>query len=92
MYAKIKDHPSTRELYSRRLIEEGVATQGDIEGWIGEFDAFLDSEFDAGKVYKADKADWLDGKWSHMHLAEGDERRGDTAVADQRLRDIGLKI
>ena len=28
MYAKIKDHPSTRELYGARLVSEGVATQG----------------------------------------------------------------
>jgi 2-oxoglutarate dehydrogenase E1 component len=92
MYAKIKDHPSTRELYSRRLIEEAVISQEDLDGWVKEAETFLDSEFEGGKVYKADKADWLDGKWSHMHLAEGDERRGDTAVAAQRLRDIGLKI
>ena len=92
MYAKIKDHPSTRELYSRRLIEEGVISQEGVDTWIKEAESFLDSEFEAGKVYKADKADWLDGKWAHMHLAEGDERRGDTAVPAQRLRDIGLKI
>ena len=28
MYAKIKDHPSTRELYGARLVAEGVATAG----------------------------------------------------------------
>ena len=28
MYAKIKDHPSTRELYAARLVGEGVATAG----------------------------------------------------------------
>jgi len=92
MYAKIKNHPSTRELYSRRLIEEAVISQDDLDGWLRDAESFLDAEFDAGKVYQADKADWLDGKWSHMHLAEGDERRGDTAIATQRLRDIGLKI
>jgi 2-oxoglutarate dehydrogenase E1 component len=92
MYAKIKDHPSTRELYSRRLIEEGVITREAVDALIRDAETFLDSEFEAGKVYKADKADWLDGKWAHMHLAEGDERRGDTAVPAQRLRDIGLQI
>ena len=92
MYAKIRAHPSTRELYAQRLIGEGVMTQADVDGWIAEFDAFLDAEFEAGKTYQADKADWLDGKWSHMALADGEERRGDTAVAAQRLRDIGLKL
>jgi 2-oxoglutarate dehydrogenase E1 component len=92
MYAKIKDHPSTRELYGQRLISEGVATQADVDGWVTEFEAFLDSEFEAGKSYQANKADWLDGKWSHMALAEGDDRRGQTAVATQKLREIGLKL
>jgi 2-oxoglutarate dehydrogenase E1 component len=92
MYAIIKNHPSTRELYARRLVEEGVVTQGDVDGWIAEFEAFLDKELEAGKSYQADKADWLDGKWSHMALAEGDERRGQTAVPEQKLRDIGLKL
>ncbi|HEX4180778.1 MAG TPA: 2-oxoglutarate dehydrogenase E1 component [Caulobacteraceae bacterium] len=92
MYSIIKAHPSTRELYGRRLVEEGVVTQADVDTWVSEFEAFLDREFEDGKSYQADKADWLDGKWSHMALAEGEERRGQTAVPVQKLRDIGLKL
>ena len=92
MYAKIKDHPSTRELYSRRLIAEGVATEEDIAGWIGEFDAFLEAEFEAGKTYKADKADWLDGKWAGLTLPGDEERRGQTGVSLQKLVDLGRAI
>ena len=92
MYQKIKDHPTTREIYSRQLVGEGVCTESDIQAWIGEFEQFLDSEFEAGKVYKADKADWLDGKWSGLALPEGDDRRGDTYVPLQRLTDLGQKI
>ena len=92
MYAKIKDHPSTRELYTRQLINEGVASQADIDGWIAEFEQFLDSEFDAGKLYQANKADWLDGAWSGLALPESDERRGDTSVPMQKLVDFGQKM
>jgi 2-oxoglutarate dehydrogenase E1 component len=92
MYAKIKDHPTTRELYSRRLVAEGVVSQEEADRWVSEFEVFLDAEFDGGKTYQADKADWLDGKWSNMARADGDERRGQTAVPLQRLRDIGLKL
>jgi 2-oxoglutarate dehydrogenase E1 component len=92
MYAIIKDHPTTRELYGRRLVAEGVVAQADIDKWVAEWDAFLEQELEAGKTYQADKADWLDGKWSHMELADGDDRRGATAVPAQRLRDIGLKL
>jgi 2-oxoglutarate dehydrogenase E1 component len=92
MYKKIKDLPPTRELYARRLIAEGVATGAQVEGWISEFETFLESEFEAGKSYAADKADWLDGKWSHMHVANEQEARGDTDVPEQRLRDIGIRL
>ncbi|MBP7701032.1 MAG: 2-oxoglutarate dehydrogenase E1 component [Phenylobacterium sp.] len=92
MYAKIKDHPSTRELYSRQLIAEGVATQDEVAGWVTEFEDFLDKEFEAGKTYKANKADWLDGKWAGLALPEGDDRRGDTSVPMAKLVDLGQKI
>jgi len=92
MYAKIKDHPSTRELYSARLINEGVVTQAEVDGFISEFDTFLDAEFEAGKTYKATKADWLDGKWQGLGLPEEDERRGSTSVPRTRLVEIGTKI
>ena len=92
MYAKIKNHPSTRELYTRRLVDEGVVTQEQVDGWVSEFETFLDQEMEAGKTWKADKADWLDGAWSGLGLPEGDERKGETAVPEKLLRDIGDKL
>ncbi|MDH4385816.1 MAG: 2-oxoglutarate dehydrogenase E1 component [Caulobacter sp.] len=92
MYARIKNHPSTREIYSRRLIEEAVVSAAEIDGWINEFDSFLDREFEAGKTYKADKADWLDGKWSGMAQPEDEERRGKTGVPIQNLAYLGRRI
>jgi len=91
MYRKIKDLPSTREIYAGRLVGEGVVTAEQAAGWVSEFEAFLDSEFDSGKTYKANKADWLDGKWSHMGMPDVEER-GSTAVPLERLREIGLKL
>jgi len=92
MYAIIKDHPPTRELYANRLVAEGVATDEDVKRWIAEFEAFLDAEFEAGKSYHANKADWLDGKWSHLHSVSGETPRGDTGVPAQKLKDLGRLI
>ena len=92
MYKRIKDLPAVRELYSQRLVADGVATDEQVSGWVTEFETFLESEFDAGKAYKADKADWLDGKWSQMHVGNEQESRGDTYVPEQRLRDIGIRL
>ncbi len=93
MYAKIKDHPSTRELYAARLVKEGVVSAAEVEAAVDAAMALLDREFDAGKAYHADKADWLDGRWSGLRTPPGgDERRGDTAVPMQKLRDLGLRM
>ena len=92
MYAKIKSHPSTRELYGQRLVAEGVITQAEVDAMVAEFEAFLDAEFEGGKSYQADKADWLDGKWSNIATAEGEERRGATSVPLQKLKEIGGKV
>ena len=91
MYAKIKGHPSVRDLYATRLAGEGVTTQAEVDGWIADFDKFLDAEFDGGKTYHANKADWLDGKWSGLKLPSGDERHA-TGVPKQKLLDLGRKM
>ena len=48
-----------------RLVGEGVITQGESDGWVAEFEKFLDQEFDAGKAYMAG----IDGAWSSTDKA-----------------------
>ncbi len=38
------------------------------------------------------KADWLDGRWSGVGYAEDDERRGNTGVPMETLREVGKRI
>jgi len=92
MYKTIRAHPSTREIYAKRLIDQGVATTEEVETWVKEFADFLDTEFEAGKTWHADRADWLDGKWAGLALPKTEERRGDTAVPRQKLKDLGEKF
>jgi 2-oxoglutarate dehydrogenase E1 component len=94
MYKKIASHPSTLEIYSRRLIAEGVVTEGEVEKAKADWRTRLDAELEAGSGYKPNKADWLDGKWAGFKSAdqEEDARRGVTGVDVAVLRDIGRKI
>jgi 2-oxoglutarate dehydrogenase E1 component len=94
MYKKIASHPSTLELYSRRLVAEGVMTEGEIEKAKADWRARLDAELEAGSGYKPNKADWLDGKWAGFKSADQEEeaRRGVTGVDIADLKDIGRKI
>ena len=92
MYARIKAQPSTREIYSQRLVDEGVIDAAGVEAAIADFDAFLDAQFEAGKTFEADKADWMDGQWQGIGLPEGDERRGKTDVPAAKLTDLGTRL
>ncbi|MCA1454839.1 2-oxoglutarate dehydrogenase E1 component [Bradyrhizobium sp. BRP22] len=94
MYKKIASHPSTLEIYAKRLVAEGVVTEGEVEKAKADWRARLDAEFEAGASYKPNKADWLDGKWAGFKIAdqEEDARRGVTGVDVAVLKDIGRKI
>jgi 2-oxoglutarate dehydrogenase E1 component len=94
MYKKIASHPTTLEIYAKRLVAEGVMTEGEVEKAKADWRARLDAEFEAGTGYKPNKADWLDGKWAGFKIAdqEEDARRGVTGVDISILKDIGRKI
>ena len=95
MYQKIRSHPSTLEIYTNKLVAEGVVTQGEVEKMVADWRSRLDAEFEAAQSYKPNKADWLDGRWSGLRAAEvvhDDPRRGETGVAIDKLKEIGAKI
>ena len=92
MYRKIKQHASVREIYAKRLIQEGIYDKSSAQKVIDDRLTYLDAEFEAGTSYLPNKADWLEGKWSGMAKAHGDERRGHTSVDTDVLRRIGRII
>jgi 2-oxoglutarate dehydrogenase E1 component len=94
MYKKIRSHPSTLDIYSKKLIAENVVTEGEVAKAKADWRARLEAEFEAGTGYKPNKADWLDGRWSGMKAADllEDPRRGNTGVEIGKLKEIGAKI
>ncbi|NIZ12898.1 2-oxoglutarate dehydrogenase E1 component [Phaeobacter sp. HF9A] len=89
MYKKIKGHKTTLSLYTERLVKDGLIPEGEIEDMKAAFQAHLNEEFEAGKVYKPNKADWLDGRWSHLDRKDEDYQRGETAIKPETLEEIG---
>jgi 2-oxoglutarate dehydrogenase E1 component len=89
MYRTIARHPTTRQLYAKRLVEERVIGEGEAEALAAAFAARLETEFEAAKSYRPNKADWLEGAWTGLAEAPDDDRRGDTAVASEVLRELG---
>ena len=94
MYKKIKTHPTTLEIYAKRLAGAGVVTDGEVEKMRADWRARLDAEQEASQGYKANSADWLDGRWAGMKPAgtADDPRRGNTGVEIATLKDIGKSI
>jgi 2-oxoglutarate dehydrogenase E1 component len=93
MYKKIKGHKTTLTLYTERLIGEGLIPEGEIEDMKSAFQTYLTEEFEAGKNFKPNKADWLDGKWSHLDQREkGKYQRGKTAITAETMLDIGKAL
>ncbi|MDY6924369.1 MAG: 2-oxoglutarate dehydrogenase E1 component, partial [Pseudomonadota bacterium] len=92
MYSKIRALPSTREIYTERLIAEGVTSQAEVDAEVTRFEAFLDAEFEAGKTFVARKADWMDGQWTGIGQPDGEERRGETSVPAAKLLDLGHRL
>jgi 2-oxoglutarate dehydrogenase E1 component len=89
MYRAIASHPTPRQLYAARLVAQGVVAEGEPEAMAARFAARLEGEFEAAKSYRPNKADWLEGAWAGLGEAPDDDRRGDTAVGIETLRELG---
>lgn len=92
MYKKIKKQKTTLTLYTDRLVKDGLIPEGEIEDLKAGFQAYLNDEFEQGKTYKPNKADWLDGRWSHMDKTDKDYQRGKTAIDPSTFDEIGKSL
>ena len=89
MYNRIKRQKTTLQCYTERLIRDGLIPEGEIEDMKAAFQATLNEEFEAGKTYRPNKADWLDGRWSHLDKQGKKYQRGKTAIKEKTLAEIG---
>src|SRR5712691_3026445 len=92
MYRAIAQHKTTRQLYAERLVAEGVLAEADVAALASRFVANLESQFEAARNYRPNKADWLEGAWAGLEPAPDDDRRGDTAVSLEFLREAGRSL
>jgi 2-oxoglutarate dehydrogenase E1 component len=93
MYNKIKKQKTTLTLYTERLVKDGLIPEGEIEDMKAAFQARLNEEFEAGKDYKPNKADWLDGRWSHLDRRDQKKyQRGKTAIKPETMEQIGTAL
>ncbi|MDX1921670.1 MAG: 2-oxoglutarate dehydrogenase E1 component [Alphaproteobacteria bacterium] len=89
MYKNIRARPTTLELYIQRLVAEKSFEQSEIDKLRADFVAKLEADFVTATSYKPNKADWLEGQWSGLEVASGEDRSGNTAVDTNILKEIG---
>ncbi|WP_412507979.1 2-oxoglutarate dehydrogenase E1 component [Roseovarius sp. SYSU LYC5161] len=92
MYKKIKKQKTTLSLYTERLVKDGLIPEGEVDDMKAAFQSYLADEFEAGKEYRPNKADWLDGKWSHLDTKDEDYQRGETAIKPETLAEVGRAL
>ncbi|WP_434290444.1 2-oxoglutarate dehydrogenase E1 component [Celeribacter sp. SCSIO 80788] len=92
MYTNIKRHKTTLQLYTERLVADGLIPEGEIEDMKAAFQALLNEEFEAGKTFKPNKADWLDGRWSHLDKEGEEYQRGQTAISEETMAQVGRSL
>ncbi len=92
MYKQIKTQKTTLQLYTERLIRDGLIPEGEIDDMKTAFQAHLNEEFEAGKEFKPNKADWLDGRWKHLSKKDEDYQRGETAISHETYKEVGASL
>ena len=92
MYKTIKGHKTTLQLYTDRLVADGLVPEGEIEEMKAAFQAHLNEEFEVGKNFKPNKADWLDGKWSGLEIEGAEYNAGATGIAPETMAEIGTAL
>ncbi|MBO9621402.1 MAG: 2-oxoglutarate dehydrogenase E1 component [Sphingomonas sp.] len=95
MYAKIRQHPPVSEVYGARLKAEGVIDDGFVGEKTQQFTTLLEGEFEAGKSYMPNKADWFAGRWSGLSVpadSESARRSVDTGIEQKLFDSLGRTL
>jgi len=91
MYKKIKSHPTTLSIYGKKLSQEGLTSDTELQKEKSNFKNFLEKEFESSKNYKSELK-WFDGAWSRFKPGLGKDKRGVSGVDKKKLLQIGKNI
>jgi len=91
MYKKIRSHPTTLSIYSKKISLNGLLSEKQIDHKKIEFKKFLEKEFNSSKNYKSELK-WFDGVWSRFKPGLGKDKRGKSGVDKKIIIETGKKI
>ena len=91
MYKKIREHPTTVNVYGNKLIKENIITKEEFDKMKKEFKNLLNEQFKTAKDYKP-KIEWFEGTWTRYKPEKGKDKRGKSGVDLDKLVKISEKI
>ena len=91
MYKKIRQHPSTLNVYGAKLIKDQIINKEEFDKMKKDFSNLLDEQYKTAKDYKP-KIEWYEGTWSRYKPEKGKDKRGVTGADIKKLLQISNKI
>ena len=91
MYKKIREHPTTVNVYGNKLIKENIITKEEFDKMKKEFKNLLNEQFKTAKDYKP-KIEWFEGTWTRYKPEKGKDKRGKSGMDLNKLEKISEKI
>ena len=91
MYKKIKKHPTTLNVYAKKLIKNGTISEDEYNKMKLDFKNLLENQFKTAKEYKP-KLEWYEGVWSRFKPEKGKDKRGKTGLSLDKIKKIGEKL
>ncbi|GJW77784.1 2-oxoglutarate dehydrogenase, mitochondrial-like protein [Tanacetum coccineum] len=88
MYKIIRNHPSSLEIYPKKLLESGLATKENIDAIQNKVTTILNEEFLASKDYVPQRRDWLSAYWTGFKSPEQLSRIRNTGVKPEILKNM----
>ena len=92
MYEKIKTHPTIRQIYAKKLIKEKVMDDHEVEDLWEEWSEKLEKDLEAGKNFKPNKADWLEGSWTGFESKGSIKPNTITGLPLKTLKEYGVRL
>ena len=91
MYKKIKQHPTTLQVYGNKLVEKGTINQNEFDEMKDDFKSLMEDQYKNAKDYKP-KIEWYEGTWSRYKPEKGKDRRGKSGVDLSKIIKVSDKI
>jgi 2-oxoglutarate dehydrogenase E1 component len=95
LYTAISKHPNPREIYTKKLLAEGVANEGIVQELQGEFKAMLELDFDESKKIEHNRiVPFMNDEWTKYPGGQPGEmlQQVDTTFDLDKLLDIAKFI